>query len=410
MIYEFYGRLRMQEVGSNTKTVTNKIFEDHTASKCLKQSLKITVHFLVLIGITLGGASNVTAAGCGSVNYGALPNNGWYYCVGTTTQRYNYCGNAAGTLTGLKNHPLMCTSTWSNSNLNTVQVCKNEKVTQCATLSGTTRCRDVYSRNTGWQWTPAKNTICSGVSFTQTSNCGYTRTRTGTKNCDLDGDGVDNTIDQCPNTPNGESVNGNGCSLSQLDADGDGVNDLLDQCPNTPNGETADVNGCSPSQVDTDLDGVFDDVDQCPSTPSGESANGIGCSPSQLDTDNDSVSDDLDQCPNTPSGEAVDVDGCGLSQLDTDIDGVSDDLDLCPGTPNGESVDVDGCSASQLIVDSDGDGISDALDQCPGTLIGDTPDVDGCSQAQLDQIDSDGDGTPDYLDAYPHQDSTQCSA
>jgi len=32
-------------------------------------------------------------------------------------------------------------------------------------------------------WAPATSTVCSGVIFTQTSNCGHTRTAIGTKNC-----------------------------------------------------------------------------------------------------------------------------------------------------------------------------------------------------------------------------------
>ena len=51
-------------------------------------------------------------------------------------------------------------------------------------------------------------------------------------------------MDQCPSTPNGETVDANGCSDSQKDTDGDGVTDDLDQCPNTPTGETVDANGC----------------------------------------------------------------------------------------------------------------------------------------------------------------------
>jgi len=61
---------------------------------------------------------------------------------------------------------------------------------------------------------------------------------------DTDGDGVTDDVDQCPSTPNGETVDANGCSDSQKDTDGDGVTDDLDQCPNTPTGETVDANGC----------------------------------------------------------------------------------------------------------------------------------------------------------------------
>jgi surface protein len=67
---------------------------------------------------------------------------------------------------------------------------------------------------------------------------------------DIDGDGVANDLDTCPNTPKGEAVDSNGCSDSQKDTDNDGVNDDVDTCPNTPTGETVDANGCSDSQKD----------------------------------------------------------------------------------------------------------------------------------------------------------------
>jgi hypothetical protein len=61
------------------------------------------------------------------------------------------------------------------------------------------------------------------------------------------------------------------------DVDGDGVTDDLDQCSDTPTGETSDENGCSDSQKDTDNDGVTDDIDQCPDTPSGAVVDVNGC-------------------------------------------------------------------------------------------------------------------------------------
>ena len=56
----------------------------------------------------------------------------------------------------------------------------------------------------------------------------------GKSQLDDDGDNVVNSLDQCPNTPSGESVDSSGCSQSQLDDDGDGIVNSLDQCPNTP--------------------------------------------------------------------------------------------------------------------------------------------------------------------------------
>lgn len=62
---------------------------------------------------------------------------------------------------------------------------------------------------------------------------------------DIDGDGVYDRIDYCPNTPKGCAVDQWGCSS---DADGDGVCDELDRCANTPKGEKVDKEGCSASQ------------------------------------------------------------------------------------------------------------------------------------------------------------------
>ena len=45
------------------------------------------------------------------------------------------------------------------------------------------------------------------------------------------------------------------------DADNDGIWDQNDLCPNTPNGATVDQNGCADSQRDTDGDGYTDDID-----------------------------------------------------------------------------------------------------------------------------------------------------
>ena len=65
---------------------------------------------------------------------------------------------------------------------------------------------------------------------------------------DLDSYG-DNSLgtdgDQCPEVPgvaNGEG--GNGCPAAITDADGDGVDDSIDDCPETPAGVPVGQNGC----------------------------------------------------------------------------------------------------------------------------------------------------------------------
>jgi OOP family OmpA-OmpF porin len=136
------------------------------------------------------------------------------------------------------------------------------------------------------------------------------------------------------------------------DADGDGVNDKMDKCANTPKGAKVDSNGCP---KDTDLDGVFDGIDKCPGTPKGWAVDATGC---PKDTDGDGIADKLDKCPNTPKGEKVNNDGCPAE--DEDGDGVADKDDRCPGTAKDLKVDMVGCP-----VDLDKDGVWDKKEPAP---------------------------------------------
>src|SRR5690606_28462770 len=111
----------------------------------------------------------------------------------------------------------------------------------------------------------------------------------------------------------GESVDINGCSDSQKDTDGDGVNDDLDQCPNTPIESRVDINGCPivTSAPDADGDGVIDSLDQCPNTPAGATVDANGCSVDQLDSDGDGIPDVEDNCPEAFNPGQEDRDGDG---------------------------------------------------------------------------------------------------
>ncbi len=92
---------------------------------------------------------------------------------------------------------------------------------------------------------------------------------------DSDGDGVYDSMDNCPGTPRGLPVDRFGCPL---DSDGDGVYDNRDLCPDTPKGSKVDETGCSPEVTrDSDEDGIPDELDQCPGTPKGATVNEFGC-------------------------------------------------------------------------------------------------------------------------------------
>jgi outer membrane protein OmpA-like peptidoglycan-associated protein len=94
-----------------------------------------------------------------------------------------------------------------------------------------------------------------------------------------------------------------------IDSDGDGVPDSIDQCPNTPHGVAVDAKGCP---LDSDQDGVPDYLDKCPNTPAGVKVDAQGC---PLDSDGDGVPDYLDKCPGTPPGLKVDANGCEIEEL-----------------------------------------------------------------------------------------------
>ncbi len=106
-------------------------------------------------------------------------------------------------------------------------------------------------------------------------------------------------------------------AFTPTDTDGDGVPDTLDQCP-TVFAHTA--NGCPPPPppTDTDGDGVPDVLDHCPTVPGPSKYDGCP------DSDGDGIPDNLDACPHAP-GPAI-TDGCP----DADGDGIPDKTDKCP--------------------------------------------------------------------------------
>lgn len=115
------------------------------------------------------------------------------------------------------------------------------------------------------------------------------------------------------------------------DSDGDGVNDTLDQCPNTPAGERVDARGCP---LDSDGDGVSDSADACPNTVRGAAVDARGC---ELDDDGDGIVNRLDRCPNTPAGVRVDVNGCEIRDV-IDLPGVNFETNSDRLLPGAETV------------------------------------------------------------------------
>jgi len=65
--------------------------------------------------------------------------------------------------------------------------------------------------------------------------------------------------------------------IKEKDSDNDGVVDSKDECPTTPEGLSVNEKGCHIPEKDSDEDGILDSNDICPKTIRGLSVNEQGC-------------------------------------------------------------------------------------------------------------------------------------
>jgi len=171
---------------------------------------------------------------------------------------------------------------------------------------------------------------------------------------DMDGDGVTDMDDDCPEIAGTEQFRG--CP----DSDGDDVPDSDDDCPN----ERGTLRGCP----DVDKDGIADKDDKCPERR-GVAANN-GCPEVPKDSDRDGILDKDDKCPKERG--LTRFDGCP----DNDGDGTPDIDDDCPTVIGSKA--LNGCP------DTDKDGITDAEDRCPTTPG--TKALNGCPENPSDNV------------------------
>ena len=247
---------------------------------------------------------------------------------------------------------------------------------------------------------------------------------------DMDGDGIPDESDACPNgygedegwNPNPTTDrDGDGCHdfEEDIDDDNDMIPDIDDECASEIGWVSTELNdydrdGCADSTEDSDDDNddIYDEYDSCPTGQIGWESkpytdwDGDGCNDfsEDQDDDNDQVNDTVDDCwrglSNWVSNDEFDYDGDGCNDLseddDDDNDGVNDVnqtgviLDECPRTPlDAQDVDERGCDATER--DTDNDGVMDSDDDCPGTPLGNVVNSVGCA-------DLDGDGVFSNVD------------
>jgi len=131
-------------------------------------------------------------------------------------------------------------------------------------------------------------------------------------NGDVDGDGVLNGVDNCPNTANADQadVDGNGIGDVCQDTDGDSVLDIDDNCVDTanPNQLDSDNNGIGDVCQDSDGDSIFDSDDNCIdiANPDQQDTNGNGigdvCDTSYENADNISLEVISETCEGQNNG------------------------------------------------------------------------------------------------------------
>jgi hypothetical protein len=212
---------------------------------------------------------------------------------------------------------------------------------------------------------------------------------------DFDGDGVDDSVDNCTQVPN----------PGQGDVDDDGVGDLCDPINDhieDSDGDSLPNNlerfmGTDPLNPDTDGDGINDADDLFPLDPTA------GGPEPELDSDGDGILDAdeaaLGTDPNNPDtdgdglsdGEEFNTHGTDPTDEDSDDDGLSD----------GEEIYVTG--TDPLVADTDGDGVSDGDELPNGTdPLDPDSDDDGLNDGEEaaagtdpNDADSDGDGISD---------------
>ncbi|MCP4892467.1 MAG: hypothetical protein GY911_01460, partial [Actinomycetales bacterium] len=194
----------------------------------------------------------------------------------------------------------------------------------------------------------------------------------GVADTDIDGDGISDCYDNCPDDPNKTEPGACGCGVADTDSDGDGTPDCLDNCPDDPNKTEPGACGCGVADTDTDGDGTPDCLDSCPTDPNKTEPGDCGCGVEDTDSDGDGVADCVDPCPNWPydcseDGQTIFV--TADQSIQTAIDVVPDGgtLLLAAGTYT-EAIDfasknfvLEGDVSDPSSVVLDGTGVTDAV-------------------------------------------------
>ena len=182
------------------------------------------------------------------------------------------------------------------------------------------------------------------------------------------------------------------------DVDGDGVIDGVDNCPNIANADQVNTDGMMLFSVHPVSPPVANPPPGDRTRPVGD-AFGDACDP---DDDNDGIADDVEQTLGVPSPPGPCVSATAAldpANHDTDGDAAMDGAECALGTDpadGGERPTLTACAAHlgvAITADSDADGIRDAVEFCgygSSHLATDT-DLDGCEDGlEIASVDANG--------------------